>query len=185
MNWDRLQRPVLQLPRVPWQRWVLIVLAVIAAALASTFGALAAGHQAVVLLVLIVALAIASVVWPDSHAATAVEAIVVLQWLASTDDTTTAWAIPVALCLFVFHVVIALMALTPISTTIARSILLRWARRCAWIVAATVGMWVVVFAMAERRARGNAALTAVGFVVLAGLVVMTRQEDGRDRPRHG
>jgi len=184
MNWKQVQRPILFVPRVSAQRWALIAVAVITATAASTCTALAASNPAGVALALVGMLAVASVSWPDSHAATAVEAFVVVQWLTTTDDTTTAWTIPVALCLFVFHVVIALMALTPISTTVARSILLRWSWRCGWVVAATIGMWVIVFAMAERRARGNAALTAVGFVVLAGLIVMTRQEDDRDRPRN-
>ena len=75
---------------------------------------------------------------------TAAEAVVVVQWLASTHDATTAWASLVALCLFVFRIVIALMALTPVTATVGRSILLRWSRRSGWIVVATIGAWALV-----------------------------------------
>jgi hypothetical protein len=184
MRWSQLQRPVLLVPSVSWQRWALIAVAVITALAASTFTALAARHPAVVALVLVGMLGVASVTWPDSHAATAVEAIVVVQWLTTTDATTTAWTIPVALCLFVFHVVIALMALTPISATVARSTLLRWSRRCGWVVVATLGMWALVSVMAEQRARGSAVLTAVGFIALAGLILFSRPKDDRDPTRH-
>jgi len=183
MNWKQLQRPILPMPSVSGQRWALIAVAVITAIAASTCTALAASHPAGVALALVGMLAVASVSWPDSHAATAVEAFVVVQWLTTTDDTTTAWTIPVALCLFVFHVVIALMALTPISTTVARSILLRWSRRCGWVGVATVGMWALVSVMAEQRARGSAVLTAVGFIALAGLILFSRPNDGRDSTR--
>jgi hypothetical protein len=151
-----------------------MALAVIAGVAASTCTGLAAGHQIGVVLTLIVGLAIGSAILPNSHTATAAEAVVVLQWLVSTRDATTAWAMLMALCLFVFHIVVALMALTPVTATIDRSILLRWSRRSGWIVVATIGTWALVFAMAERRAPGSAALTVVGFVTLTGLILMTR-----------
>ena len=111
---------------------------------------------------------------PDTHAATAVEVIVVWQWLASTDDPTNAWAIPIALCLFVFHTAIALMALTPMTANVDRSILLRWSRRSGYVVVATIGMWALVVVLHERRAAGSAAVTLAGFVTLTVLVVATR-----------
>ena len=108
-------------------------------------------------------LALAAASIPDSHTALAVEGLVVWQWLASTDDPTSAWVIPLALCLFVFHTVIALMAVTPISAVVDRSILVRWGAERV-VVVATIGVWVLAFVMDERRAPGNAALTFVGFV---------------------
>jgi len=174
MIWSPLQRPVLLVPRVPWQRWVLIGIAVVTATAASTFTALAGGHQTGVVLAVIVGLAIISVLLPDSHVATAVEVVVVLQWLATVEDATTAWAIPIASCLFAFHVVITLMALTPVTATVERSIVVRWSRRGCWIVVATIGMWSLVVAMAERHARGSVALTVAGFVTLMVLILMAR-----------
>ena len=37
--------------------------------------------------------------------------------------------------------------------------------------------------MAEQRARGSAVLTAVGFIALAGLILFSRPNDGRDSTR--
>jgi hypothetical protein len=99
---------------------------------------------------------------------------VVLQWLAIADDTTSAWSMLLALCLFVFHSAVALMALTPISATIDRSIVLQWARRSGLIVIVTIAMWSLVLVMNERRAAGSAALTAIGFITLTGVMLVTR-----------
>lgn len=174
MTSGRLERMVHQLQLVSWQRWVLNAVSVLAAAAASTSTALATGHQNIVVLALIVGFAIASVISPDTHAATAVEVIVIWQWFATTDHPTSAWAVPVALCLFVFHTIIALMALTPITANVDRSILVRWSRRSGYVVLATVGMWALVALMDERRAAGSAALTLAGFATLAGLIAVTR-----------
>jgi hypothetical protein len=153
-----------------------MAIGLVAATAASTSTAFAAGHPAGIFLAVIVVLTLISVLLPDSHVATAVEAILVLQWLASVHDATTAWAIPIALCLFVFHVVIALLALTPVTATVGRAILVRWSRRSSWIVVATIGMWALVAAMAEREAPGNVTLTVVGFITLTVLIVLTRNE---------
>ena len=176
MNWQPMHRRVLLVPRVPWQRWSLMAVAVLAAIGASTSTALASGRQTGIVLAVIVVLAIISVLLPDSHIATAVEAVVVLQWLTTVDDATTAWVIPIAMCLFVFHLAITLTALTPIAAAVDRPTLLRWSRRSLWIVVATIGMWALVAGMAEREARGSVALTVVGFVTLTVLILMTRIE---------
>ena len=174
MSSGRLGRMAHQLGHVSRQRWGLIAAALIAAAAASTSTALAAGHQTSVVFALIIGLAVASVMSPDTHAATAVEVIVVWQWLASTDDPTNAWAIPTALCLFLFHTVVALMAVTPTNANVDRSMLLRWSRRSAYVVVATIGMWALVVVLHERRASGSAAVTLAGFVMLTVLMVATR-----------
>ena len=174
MNWSRLQRPIVLVPRVSRQRWALMAIGVVAASAASTSTALAAGHQVGLVFTLIVGFALASVLLPDSHAATATETIVVLQWWAVTDRNTSAWSMLVALSLFIFHAAVALMSLTPITSTIDRSIFLRWARRSAVIVVVTVAMWSLVLLLNERRATGSAVLTALGFVTLTGLILVTR-----------
>jgi hypothetical protein len=181
MNSSRLERTVHKLQRVSWQRWGFIAISVIAAAAASSSTAFAAGHQIFVVFALVVGFAIASAISPDTHAATAVEVIVVWQWFASTDDPTNAWAIPTALCLFVFHTAIALMALTPMTANVGRSILVRWSRRGGYAVVATIAVWALVIVLHERRAAGSAALTLAGFVALTGLIVVARarsQESG-------
>lgn len=171
---SQLQEGIDRLWLVSWQRWALIAAAVLAAVAASTICAVEAGHQTGVVVVLVAMLALAAASIPDSHTALAVEGLVVWQWLASTDDPTLAWVVPLALCLFAFHTVIALMAVTPISAVVDRSILVRWSARSGYVVVATIGMWVLAFVMDERRAPGNAYVTFVGFVALILLVVAAR-----------
>lgn len=174
MNWNALPRPVVLVPRVAWQRWALIAAAVAAVLGASTSTALAAGHQNGVVLALIVALAVVAVIYPYTNAGLVTEAVVVLQWLAAVDHTTTPWTMCVASCLFVFHVVVALTALTPVTAALDGAILRRWARRSGVIVLATIGVWGIVVAMAARRAPGSAALTVIAFVTLTGLLLLAR-----------
>ena len=82
--------------------------------------------------------------------------------------------IPLAILLFVFHSVIALMAVTPINAHIRGSLLRRWLRRSGYVVAATVGVWAIVFVMDQRRATGSAVLTVVGFATLTVLILTMR-----------
>ena len=176
---DQLQQMIDRLWLVSWQRWALVVVAVLAAAAASTTSSLEAGHQSGVVVVIVVALAIGASISPDSHTALAAEAIIVWQWLASTDDAMNAAVIPLALFVLVFHTVIALMAVTPISAVIHRSILQRWAARSGVVAIATIGVWMLTFLMHERRAAGSAALTFAAFVTLAALIVATRLSAAR------
>jgi hypothetical protein len=174
MTWSPVDRVTVLVPRVSAQRCVLIAIAVLAATAASASTVLAAAQPNGIVMVIVVVLAIPGAMFPDTFTATAVEIVVVLQWWASTGGGTTAWSIVTALCLFVFHAVIALMALTSFTASVARSILVRWARRSAWVVLATVAMWLLVRGMAERRAGGNPSLTVVGFLTLAALVMSSR-----------
>ena len=185
MSWIPVRRVTVLVPRVSAQRCVLIAIAVLAAIAASVSTALAAAQPNGVVLVLVLVLALPGAMLPDTFAPTAVEIVVILQWWASTAGDTSAWSAVTALCLFVFHAVTALMALAPFTGTIARSILVRWARRSAWVALATVAMWLLVRGMAERQARGSAALTVVGFATLAGLAVASRSTRTTSKDHRG
>jgi hypothetical protein len=174
MNVGRLQLWVDRLWLVSGQRWLFIGLSMCCVAGASTTTALAAGTQTGVVVALMVAFAVVAVVRPDSHAALGVEVAMVWQWLATTDSSTTPWVIPFAMLLLVFHTLIALMAVTPINAHVPASLVGRWAWRGCFVAAATVGVWVVVVVLDQRRAPGSVALTALGFVTLAALILVTR-----------
>ena len=180
---EDLQRLIDRLWQVSWQRWILIAVSVVAATAATTFTALAAGNQTGVIIVIVVGLALGAAAFPDSHAALAVELIVVWHWVASADDPTTAWVVPMSWSLLVFHTVIALMALTPITATVDRTVLVRWAGRTAAVAVAVAVMWILVVVMDERRAAGSTALTAVGLVTFIVLVLITRSRAGLTRQR--
>jgi hypothetical protein len=174
MNVGRLQLWIDRLWLVSGQRWLFIALSLGCVAGASTVTALASGRQTGVVVALMVAFAIVAVVRPDSHAALGVVVAMVWQWLATTDDATSPWTIPFAVLLLVFHTLIALMAVTPVNVRVPVSLLGRWARRVCLVAVATVGVWVIVVIVDQRRAPGSVALTALGFVTLAALIVAAR-----------
>lgn len=174
MNVGRLQLWMDRLWLVSAQRWMFIAVSLCCVAGASTITALAAGSQTGAVVALMVALAVVAVVRPDSHVAFGVVVTMVWQWLATTDDATTPWAIPFAVALLLFHSVIALMAVTPINARVPASLLIRWLRRGCYVAAAIVGVWAIVVVLDQRRAPGNVALTALGFVTLAALILVTR-----------
>jgi hypothetical protein len=174
MNVGELQLLIERLATVSLQRWAFVVSSLVAVVGASTCTASASGQQSGVVLALIVGFGVLAVIRPDSHTALAVETIVVWQWLATVDDLTTPWAIPMALSLLVFHTLIALMAVTPISAVVDRVVVARWLWRCGAVATATVAMWLVVVLVDGRNADGNAALTAAAFATAAALVVALR-----------
>jgi hypothetical protein len=178
MNVGRLQMWIDRLWLVSGQRWLFIASSLCCVAGASTITALASGTQTGVVVALMVALAIVAVVKPASHAALAVAVAMVWQWLATTDDATSPWTIPFAVLLLLFHTLIALMAVTPINVHVPVSVVGRWAWRCCFVATAAVGVWVIVVVMDQRRAPGSVALTALGFVTLAVLVVAARAFSG-------
>ena len=184
MTVGQLQLWIDRLWLVSGQRWLFLAVSLGCLAGASSITALVAGSQPSVAIVLMVALAIVAVIRPDSHGALVVEVAVVWQWLAATDDVTTPWVIPFAVLLFVFHCAVALMAVTPIAAHVDRALLLRWLRRSGSVVAATIGVWVIVVIMEQRRASGSAALTLVGFMILTVLILVMRAHSAvprRDR----
>ena len=186
MNVGRLQMWIDRLWLVSGQRWLFIASSLCCVAGASTVTALASGTQTGVVVALMVALAIVAVVKPDSHAALAVAVAMVWQWLATTDDATSPWTIPFAVLLLLFHTLIALMAVTPTNVHVPVSVLGRWVWRCCFVAAATVGVWVIVVVMDQRRAPGSVALTALGFVTLAALILVARTssvDQRHKRPR--
>ena len=181
MTVSQLQLWIDRLWTVSGQRWLFIAVSLGCIAGASTITTLVAGSQPSVVIALMVGFAVVAVIIPDSHAALGVEVAVVWQWLAATDDATTPWVIPFAILLLAFHSVIALMAVTPITAHVRGRLLVRWLRRSGYVVAATVGVWAIVFVMDQRQAPGSVALTVVGFVTLAVIILVMRSSGATPR----
>ena len=181
---EDLQRLIDRLWLVSWQRWVLIAVSGRRRNRChDVHRGSPPGSQTGVIVVLVVGLAIGAAASPDSHTALAVEVLVVWHWLASIDDPMTPWVIPMTWCLLVFHAVVALMAVTPITADVDRAILVRWAGRTALVALGVGAMWSLVVAMHERDAAGSAALTVLGLVTFTVLVVATRSRVGLIRRR--
>ena len=174
MNSAQLQEWFDRLALVTVQRWVFVATAVSSVVAASTTTAVVGGGQTPIVLVLLIGLAIAAAVRPDSHTALLVETVVVWQWVAGVDDTTSPGAVAVATCLFVFHAVIALMAVTPSSAVVDRLLVRRWVLRAVGVVVATLAMWLIVAVMAQRDGPGSVALALIALLALGALIVATR-----------
>lgn len=171
MNDGQLQRWLDSLSQVSAQRWGLISFAVLVAVGAPMATMLATGESSQEIMVIVALLALASVVHPDSYTGFLVGIVVVWQWIVVVDDVTSAWVVVLAISLFVFHTLLALMAVVPASAHVDGQLILRWLRRCGLVSAATAAMWLVVAVADTRQPTSSEALTAIGFVVLAGLVV--------------
>ena len=156
------------------QRWGLIAVVVAAAVAASSLTGVEAGHANGFVLTLVFGTALAATARPDLHTALMVETILVWYWFAATEDRLTPWAMPMALCLFVFHSGVALMSVAPASAIIDRTVIWRWTIRSGYVVIATMAVWLLVVVLDERQAPGSAALTGVAFVTLTGLVLVAR-----------
>lgn len=161
----------IQLRRMSSQRWSLAFAALVTATLVPIVTGVAGSGQSPVVLALVVGLAGAAVTQPDSHVALAVPFIAVWHWTASTGASTNGWALVVALCLFAFHTIVALMSTTPPRATIDRISTVRWLRRSLLIVLATGGVWLLVVLVEERRFAGSVTVTTAGFVAATSLMV--------------
>lgn len=174
MNIEGLQDLLDRVRVTSWQRWLFIVAAIASALGASRFTAVAAGHSPGVVLALVFGLAAVACARADTHVGLVGGGIVVWQWLATVDDTATPWAVAVAACLLMFHTLLALMAVTPITAVVSPSIARSWGRRVLVALLAPLAVWVCVLLLDERQIPGNVLLTFAGFVTLTVLVFVAR-----------
>jgi hypothetical protein len=155
---------------------------VAAALVASLSAGASGGGQSAMVTLVVVAFALSAAVYPAGHAALAVLVVVTWQWLATADDALSPLAIATATDLFVFHVLIALLASTPVGAALDRAVLVRWAQRTAIVGSASMVMWGAVVLMDQRRAAGSVALTFAGFAVAAASIVALIAALRRDQP---
>ncbi len=158
------------------QRWLLAAAAVAACSGASAAASAASPGGVTPIVALVAVLAVVAAARPFTHAASVAMVTVVAQWLTVADDVTSTWSIVVALGLFVFHGLVALMAVTPGSGVVDPVVLRRWAGRGTPVAAATVATWALALVLERRTIPGHTALTAAGLalVVVATVVLRTR-----------
>ncbi len=162
------------------QRWALggvAVASIIVASGLATAGATSARGLTIMITVSTVA-AVVAVSTSGTHVGAVVVALVVLQWIAFTDDTTSPRVVGVASCLFVFHALTALMAASPHTTEIDGRVLRSWALRTTVVVAATVAVWGLVILFDGRQTTGSETLTVAGLVVIAAVLLAVRRTYG-------
>lgn len=159
------------------QRWALGCLAVAAAAASSVLatGGSASGQGVAVMLLATVAAAVVAVSASGSHIGAAVVGFLALQWVAFAGGGTGWRLIAVAVCLFMFHGLLALMAAVPHTSVIDRRVLRSWTIRSVWVVAATVAVWALVAAFDGRLTSGSEILTLAGLAVIVVVLVAVRR----------
>lgn len=171
-NWLQDRLDVLRL--TSRQRWAFVAVAVTAIVVASVAIRVEAGRDPSWITIWLGLVALVAAARPGSHTGLFVIAVVGLLWLGNIDEVTSPLAIAVAMCLFVFHAVLALMAVTPHSAVVGGPVLWRWFRRGAVVAGATVAVWGLVELLARIEAPGDAGLTAGAFVVLAAAALALR-----------
>ncbi len=160
-----------QVRKMSPQRWAMAFAAVVAAALVPIVTGLAGSGQSPVILAVVVGLAGASATQPDSHVALTVPLVGVWHWTASTDASTSGWVLVVAVCLFAFHTLVALMSTTPPRATVDTRTAVRWLRRSIVVASATGAVWALVVAVDRVDLAGSAVVTTIGFVAAITLMV--------------
>ena len=164
MNTERLQEFIDLARVVSPQRWRLGFLAVTSA----TVAAVAAGFGIGPFLVLMVVIpAVISTISAGTQTAVVVVLIVVVEWLGSADDVTSPAALVIALALFVFHAILALLAVTPHSASVSPVVLRRWVQRSSFVGGSTIALWVFVLVLEQREPPPDGALLMLALSVLA------------------
>jgi hypothetical protein len=173
---ETLQIGLDRVARVSAQRWFLAGAAIGSALGASLAASLAGSGGAAPVLVLVAGSSVGATARPDAPVALLTIVVVVWQWLVTTDDTLSPFAIGVASGLVVFHTLIALLDSTPPGATIERAVLLRWARRVVFSIVATAGVWGAAVLLDRRPDTGSTSLTVTGIVVAILLALALRVE---------
>ena len=174
MNTRRLQRLLDQLLATTTQRLLLVALAVGTVVVASASLAKSTSLADTWVVFVVAVLALVGAVEPDEHLATIVMAIVVFHWLVLDQDTASPWSLAIGASLFIFHTLVALMAVTPHTSVIGRTVLVRWLTRSIVPAVAMIGTWLLVVAFERRDSPGNVALSTAALAVLAAAVVTFR-----------
>jgi Na+/melibiose symporter-like transporter len=119
-------------------------------------------------------LALMSAMQPDGHLPLVTIVVAAGYWIAVVPDHASPWSMALAMLLYVFHTLTALMATTPRSAAIDRATLWRYAARSGAIALVLVGTWAVVELFSGRHAPGNPVLTGAAVVVIIAAAVAVR-----------
>lgn len=179
----RLQRWIDAATTASPQRWAFGISAVVAAVGALLVTLIGSDDGFGWFAGLTVALAATAAIQAGSHTAVVVVALVVVQWMSATDDVTTPRSLVAAVCLLVFHSLLALMAVTPHSATVDAAVVRRWAQRAGAVALATAAVWALALVLERRDAPANPHLTLLALVAAGvGVVALLRGSvDDADR----
>ena len=140
-----------------------------------------AGTTAPLLSMILLAMAAACAITPDSHLGLLVLVLLAVHWLAVVDDPGTGWAVMMAVALLMFHVSLAAATVAPPAARWTSAMHRRWGVRTAVVVATAGGTWITARGFAAADATGSAPLLGAALValVIAGLWVRARSLPSR------
>lgn len=182
MNTNRIQQLLDQLLATSAQRFAFAFAAMVSVVGASWIMALSTVRPDAFLVVFCGFLALVVVIEPDEHLGAIVIGLVVLQWLGTGADVTSPGALALACALFGFHTTVALMAVTPHTSTVPANVLASWLTRSVAVVVSTGAVWVLVVVFDRREAPGNVTLTVMCIAALAAAVLLIRDRSVPTRP---
>ena len=82
----------------------------------------------------VIFLAAVSASQPGWNTGATVIALVVIAWMAAAEDISDPRTVVIGSCLFVFHGMLALMAVTPHTATVPKVVVRTWAIRSLFVV---------------------------------------------------
>lgn len=166
MTVDRIRALLVDGSNTCGQRVLLMSVAVVAIVVPSVGLSLGETGAPSWINVLVASLAVIAVVQPDSHVAIIAMAVLVLQWLASR-DASSALSLVVALHLYAFHALVALMAVTSRTSAIALAVIRRWALRSLGVTLWTVATFLLSRLVGRLSIGGNVVLSSIAIGLLA------------------
>jgi hypothetical protein len=124
----------------------------------------ASGAVSPVVAMLLLCLAAACALSPESNLGLLIVTVVGIHWLVAVEDVTSPWSLVVGLALGVLHLAMAAASVAPPAARWTRGMARRWAVRAGWSAGATAVVAIVVQLIGGRTLGG-------GSVVLIGALV--------------
>jgi hypothetical protein len=167
MSEKRLQDSWWLLSRAHGVGLVLRVLILVSPLVSVGCTRLAAGHTVPAIDLVVVALASACVVVPDSHLGLVVVLLIGIEWLATVDDPATPWSVAAAMSIAVFHAAMAAASVAPPAARWTSAMCRRWMRRSFVVMAASAGTWAIMTVINTFDLASSSVLVTASLLTLA------------------
>ncbi len=167
MSGSRLDDSLWLLSRASGAARIARLVILVSPILATVCTTLAAGRPFVIGSAVIVILAAACVVFPDTHLGLIVIVVLAAEWVIRVQDPVSPWSIGVAALIGVFHTALAFTGIAPAGADLADSMYLPWIRRALISTGPAGAVWAAVVALDRVDFGRQAVLVAAALVVLA------------------
>lgn len=167
MSNSRLDDSLWLLSRASGASLVARLVILVSPILATACTTLAAGRPFVIGSAVIVILAAACAVFPDTHLGLIVIVVLAAEWAIRVQDPVSPWSIGLAAMIGVFHTALAFTGIAPAGADIPRSIYIPWIQRALTSIGPAVAVWATIVALDRVDFGRQAAVVAAALVVLA------------------